>query len=91
MDRDFIKYPDFERTIRKFNLQLMAGLGPEDPDYSSVCFEMFAIVSTNTQQSSANFKSTSGVLQKSNSTMKSSLVNSEKDSRIRKIYSPKAK
>jgi hypothetical protein len=47
LHRDYFKFPDFERTIRKFNLQLMAGLSPEDPDYSSVCLELFSIISLN--------------------------------------------
>jgi hypothetical protein len=46
-NRDFITFEDFERTIRKHNLQLMANLSPEDPDYSTVCLEMFSIISFN--------------------------------------------
>jgi hypothetical protein len=49
--REYIIFEDFEKTIRKYNLQLMANLSPEDPDYSTVCLEMFTIISFNAQSS----------------------------------------
>ena len=54
--KEFITFEDFERTIRKYNLQLMANLSPDDPDYSTVCLEMFTIISFNAQSSKAVMK-----------------------------------
>jgi len=38
-------FTDFEKTIRRFNLQLMPGLSQDEPDFTSLCLEMYSLIS----------------------------------------------
>lgn len=44
-EREYFNFIDFERTIRKFNLQLMPNLTSDDPDFGSLCMEMYSLIS----------------------------------------------